>query len=101
MAKRTGEGITANDIRRRGIAHTARCLVPRGPRSDPQAGLLDDRDRAAGDRVQRRDALAARGPLLCFLIAPDRTPQAIERTRAWVRLHAHRVAVRGLSALGA
>jgi hypothetical protein len=40
-------------------------------------------------------------PLLCFLIAPDRTPQAIERTRAWVRLHAHRVAVRGLSGLGA
>src|SRR5204863_538490 len=39
-------------------------------------------------------------PLLCFLIAPDRTPHAIERTKAWVRLHAHRVAVRGLSALG-
>jgi hypothetical protein len=27
--------------------------------------------------------------------------QATERAKAWVRLHGHRVAVRGLSALGA
>ena len=37
-------------------------LVPRGPASDPQAQVLDDRNRADRDRLQPRDALAARGP---------------------------------------
>ena len=40
-------------------------------------------------------------PLLCYVVAPSWTPQAIERAKAWVRVHAHRVAVRGLTALGA
>ena len=40
-------------------------------------------------------------PLLCYIVAPNWTPQAIERVKAWVRVHAHRVAVRGLTALGA
>jgi Sap, sulfolipid-1-addressing protein len=40
-------------------------------------------------------------PLACFVIAPDWTPGAIERAKAWVGRHAHVFAVRGLAALGA
>lgn len=39
-------------------------------------------------------------PLACFLVAPEWTPRALERTKEWVRQHAHRVAVRGLTVLG-
>jgi Sap, sulfolipid-1-addressing protein len=39
-------------------------------------------------------------PLACFLIAPDWTPGAVERAKAWVRRHAHLFAVRGFAALG-
>ena len=39
-------------------------------------------------------------PLACFVIAPDWTPRAIERAKAWVSQHAHVFAVRGFAALG-
>lgn len=39
-------------------------------------------------------------PLASFIVAPDWTPRAIERTKAWVSRHAHVVAVRGFGALG-
>lgn len=40
-------------------------------------------------------------PLLCFAVAPDRTPGAIERAKAWVGRHALRFAVTGLAVIGA
>jgi Sap, sulfolipid-1-addressing protein len=40
-------------------------------------------------------------PLASFLVAPDWTPGAIERAKAWVSRHAHVFAVRGSAALGA
>jgi Sap, sulfolipid-1-addressing protein len=39
-------------------------------------------------------------PLACFVVAPDWTPRAIERAKAWVSRHAHIFAVRGFAALG-
>jgi Sap, sulfolipid-1-addressing protein len=39
-------------------------------------------------------------PLLSFLIAPNWTPQAIIRAKAWVSRHAHMFAVRGFAAVG-
>jgi hypothetical protein len=39
-------------------------------------------------------------PLGAFLIAPDRTPQALARAKAWISRHAHRFAVRGFLAVG-
>jgi hypothetical protein len=39
-------------------------------------------------------------PLACYLVAPNWTPNAIERAKDWVRAHAHRFAVRGFTALG-
>src|SRR5947208_2493094 len=40
-------------------------------------------------------------PLVCYFVAPAWTPGAVERAKAWVRRHAHRVAVRGFTAIGA
>jgi hypothetical protein len=40
-------------------------------------------------------------PAACFVVAPDWTPRAVERVKGWVREHAHRVAVRGLTVVGA
>src|SRR5205823_1354541 len=40
-------------------------------------------------------------PLVCYFVAPDWTPGAVERAKAWVGRHAHRVAVRGFTAIGA
>ena len=40
-------------------------------------------------------------PLVCFLVAPDWTPGAIERAKLWVGRHSHTFAVRGLSIIGA
>jgi len=40
-------------------------------------------------------------PLACFLIAPEWTPRAIDRAKAWVAMHAHVFAVRGFAAVGA
>jgi hypothetical protein len=40
-------------------------------------------------------------PLASFVIAPDWTPRAIDRAKAWVGRHAHVFAVRGLTAVGA
>jgi hypothetical protein len=40
-------------------------------------------------------------PLACYLVAPDWTPGAVERTKAWVARHAHKAAVRGCAAIGA
>jgi Sap, sulfolipid-1-addressing protein len=40
-------------------------------------------------------------PLVCFKAAPDWTPQAIRRARAWVGRHLHVFAVRGSAAIGA
>jgi hypothetical protein len=39
-------------------------------------------------------------PLACFVVAPDWTPGAIERTKAWVSRHAHMFAVRGFTIIG-
>jgi len=39
-------------------------------------------------------------PLACFVVAPDWTPQAVERAKAWTSRHAHRFAIRGFTALG-
>ena len=39
-------------------------------------------------------------PLLGFIIAPEKTPQLIERAKAWVSRHAHAFAVRGFAAVG-
>jgi hypothetical protein len=40
-------------------------------------------------------------PLACFLVAPEWTPTAIARVKAWTVRHAHVFAVRGLTAVGA
>ena len=39
-------------------------------------------------------------PLVSFLIAPEWTPRAIERAKAWVSRHSQMFAVRGLTLLG-
>jgi hypothetical protein len=39
-------------------------------------------------------------PLLSFIVAPDWTPQAVERAKAWVFRHAHTFAVRGFAIVG-
>jgi hypothetical protein len=39
-------------------------------------------------------------PLASFLIAPDWTPRAVQRAKAWVSRHAHMFAVRGSAAIG-
>ena len=39
-------------------------------------------------------------PLASFLVAPDWTPRAIDRAKAWVSRHAHMFAVRGTAAVG-
>jgi Sap, sulfolipid-1-addressing protein len=39
-------------------------------------------------------------PLLSFLIAPEETPERIDRAKAWVSRHAHVFAVRGFAAVG-
>jgi Sap-like sulfolipid-1-addressing protein len=39
-------------------------------------------------------------PLACFVVAPDWTPRAIDRAKAWVGRHAHRFAVTMLTVLG-
>jgi Sap, sulfolipid-1-addressing protein len=40
-------------------------------------------------------------PFACFLVAPDWTPRAIERSKLWIGRHAHTFAVRGFAVLGA
>jgi Sap, sulfolipid-1-addressing protein len=40
-------------------------------------------------------------PFVSFLIAPEKTPQAIARAKMWVSRHAHMFAVRGFGAIGA
>jgi Sap, sulfolipid-1-addressing protein len=40
-------------------------------------------------------------PLLCFVVAPDRTPRAVDRAKAWIGRHGHRFAVTMLTVLGA
>ena len=39
-------------------------------------------------------------PLACFLIAPEWTPEAVGRAKAWVSRHAHTFAVRGFAIVG-
>jgi hypothetical protein len=39
-------------------------------------------------------------PLASFLVAPEWTPQAVARAKAWVSRHAHAFAVRGFTAVG-
>jgi Sap-like sulfolipid-1-addressing protein len=39
-------------------------------------------------------------PLASFLLAPEWTPRAIERAKAWVSRHAHTFAIRGFTAVG-
>ena len=40
-------------------------------------------------------------PLASYVVAPDWTPRAIGRIKAWVSTHAHVFAVRGFAAVGA
>jgi hypothetical protein len=40
-------------------------------------------------------------PFVCFALAPEWTPRAIERAKAWVGRHAHAFAVRGFAVIGA
>ena len=40
-------------------------------------------------------------PLAAFLVAPEWTPQAIDRAKRWVSRHAHMFAMRGFAAVGA
>jgi len=40
-------------------------------------------------------------PLLCYVVAPDWTPGAIDRAKAWMRRHAHKGAIRFCTAIGA
>jgi Sap, sulfolipid-1-addressing protein len=40
-------------------------------------------------------------PFLSFLLAPEKTPEAVARAKAWVSRHAHMFAVRGFAAIGA
>lgn len=39
-------------------------------------------------------------PLLSFLIAPEETPERIDRAKAWISRHAHTFAVRGSAVVG-
>jgi hypothetical protein len=39
-------------------------------------------------------------PLVCFVVAPEWTPQAIDRAKGWIRRHAHAFAVWMLTVLG-
>ena len=39
-------------------------------------------------------------PLIGYLVAPDWTPRAVERSKAWIARHAHVFAVRGLAFVG-
>jgi hypothetical protein len=39
-------------------------------------------------------------PLGCFLVAPEWTPQAVARAKAWISRRAHMFAVRGFTAIG-
>ncbi len=39
-------------------------------------------------------------PLGCFIVAPDWTPKAVERAKAWVGRHARLFAVRGFAIIG-
>ena len=39
-------------------------------------------------------------PLICFVIAPEWTPHAIERAKLWVSRHSHMFAIRGLTLFG-
>jgi hypothetical protein len=40
-------------------------------------------------------------PFISFILAPEKTPQAIARAKAWVSRHAHVFAVRGFATIGA
>jgi hypothetical protein len=39
-------------------------------------------------------------PLACYILRPQWTPGAVQRSTAWVRGHAHKFAVRGFGAVG-
>lgn len=39
-------------------------------------------------------------PFVAFLVAPQKTPAAIDRAKRWVSRHAHMFAVRGFAAIG-
>jgi hypothetical protein len=39
-------------------------------------------------------------PLVCFLVAPEWTPGAIDRAKAWLRARGPRLAVRALAVIG-
>jgi hypothetical protein len=39
-------------------------------------------------------------PLASFLVAPQWTPRAIDRAKAWVSRHAHMFAIRGTATIG-
>ena len=39
-------------------------------------------------------------PLICFAVAPDWTPRALERTKAWFARDAHRIAIIATATIG-
>ena len=39
-------------------------------------------------------------PLASYLLAPERTPERVDRAKAWVSRHAHMFAIRGFAAVG-
>ena len=62
LAAGVEQGVGENHVRHRRAALAARRVIPRRSPRDPQAQVLDHHDRAAGDRLQPRDDVAARGP---------------------------------------
>jgi hypothetical protein len=44
--------------------------------------------------------LLLEGPIVAFAVAPDWTPRAIDRAKAWVGRHARQVAIYGLGGVG-
>ena len=63
--------------------------------------LSGARNGRPGDRLQPDHADPARGPLISYAVAPDWTPKAIDRAKAWVGRHWRRVATVFLTAMGA
>jgi hypothetical protein len=44
--------------------------------------------------------LLLEGPLICFTVAPEWTPLAIERVKGWLAVHGHHLLVTALTVLG-
>ena len=91
MAAGAEQGISADHVRDRSVAHPPGRLLPRRPRSDPQAQILDDATVLIVIGFNLVMLWLLEVPLASFLIAPDWTPRAIDRAKAWVSRHSTRV----------